>query len=656
MTSTPLDGLAAPAPRTPVPPAVRRWKGIVLLGLIVAYVIYGGWSVLLLSLLPSNEPALRALPLVGLLVALLAGAAALGVGALMLQRIAQSKADPRSRAVALAKLCAAVLPALILCAAVPLLTMRTLPITIEILSPATQAELIAPISMTFSVEHALEGLALAEFRPAQYRWDIDNDRTTDQETSVPELTATFEREGSYTVAVQMVAQNGTQRSATRRFVIRQSVFKITPSTPIVNQAAVFSLAHLYPQQGTVREVQWDFNADGTIDETTPSLDVSHTFFQPGSVVVRATVALQNNTQATFERSVTVTEPPPLPFPVTLSTEPKILIGTQPFPVLFSIATEEDVAKVEWDFGDGETGEGAKTAHTFETKGSFPVNVKVHSQSGVTALLQSTVRIVDILRLTDLTFEGSPAVAGARIEGEVPLTLDLTPRTATPFIEFSWEAPGATEVGSTETSLQAIYRREGPYTVTLIAQDLEDHVLRMPIVVNVKPASSSLVIVMDPETGLAPLPVKFDASESFIPGETITGFVWNFGDGTPEEFGGASTEHTYLKSGTYSIGLSARTTSGKTHTTRSTLVVREALLRACITPSRIRGQAPLGVDFSSDCTVGSPTSLLWNFGDDAQSDQKNVIHVFEEPGTYDVTLSVEEGNASDTATVTITALP
>lgn len=658
----PLDGIAAPsadapaAPPAKAPPAVRRWKGVIVLGFVAAYIGYGAWSAFLLALLPSPNPALRQLPLLGILVALLAGAAFLGVGAIMVQRISLSHADTRARALALGKVVAAVLPALLMSVGVPLLTMRQLPIVMEIVSPADARDMVAPVSMTFSVEKALPNLAAGEFVPVEYRWDVNGDRKTDQETSVPELTATFEREGNYKVAVVMVASNGATKSATKSFVIRESVFKITPSTPVVNQVAMFSLAHLYPQQGTVKEVRWDFNDDGTVDQTTTSLEVAHTFFQVGNVTVRANVDLMNNTSTTFERGVTVVEPAPLPFPVSLATEPRNLIGAPPFPVLFTATPGIEAAKIEWDFGDGSKAEGARTAHTFEKKGIFPVNLKVHSQSGVIASLQTTVRMVDVLRLPDLTFEGTPELKGGVIEGEVPLTLSLTPKTGTPFIEFQWEAPEATETGSTTTSLQAIYRREGNYKVTLIAQDLEDHVLRMPIDVKVKPASSSLVIAMDPETGVAPLDVKFDASESFIPGETITGFIWNYGDGTPEQFGGASAEHTFTKEGTYSIGLTARTTSGKNYSTRKTLIVREPLLRACITPSRVRGTAPLGIDFTSDCTVGSPGSYLWDFGDGSQSDQKNVIHVFEEPGTYEVKLTVRQQEATHTATLTVTAQP
>lgn len=659
----PLDGVSAPNPETagtpttgqqPTPPEVRRWKGVVVLSLVFFYVVYGGWSLVLASVLPSRDPSMRQLPVLGLLIALVAGLVFVGIGAVAVQRISRSHADPRSRAGALAKIAAAILPGIALSIIVPVLTMRELPLTLAIITP-TNDQLVAPVSLTFSIEAELPSLASSGFVPVEYRWDVNNDRKTDQETTEPALTATFEREGAHAVTVVMTAADGTQRSATKTFAIRGSVFKVTPDTPIVDQLTLFSLSHLYPAEGSVKEIEWDFNGDGIVDTKTSSLDVSHTYFETGSEKVSARVLLLNNTEATYVRTVSVTDAPPLPFPVTLSTQPKTLIGSPPFPILFSVAADIPVAKVEWDFGDGQTTEGVKTAHTFEKKGAFPVNVRVYSQSGVVANLQSNVRVVDMLRIPDLAFEGTPELkSGTRIEAEVPLSLNLTPKTSLPFVVFQWEAPDATEVGSTDTTLQAIYRREGAYTITLIAQDQEDHVLRMPITVVVKPASESLMITMDPETGVAPLDVKFDASESFIPGETITGFVWNFGDGSKEEFAGASVSHTFAKEGTYTVTLRAKTTSGKEYSSRSTIVVREPLLRACITPSRIKGEAPMGVEFTSDCSVGAPTSYSWDFGDGSQSDQKNIIHVFEKPGTYVVKLTVQSADASHTATVSVTA--
>ena len=75
-----------------------------------------------------------------------------------------------------------------------------------------------------------------------------------------------------------------------------------------------------------------------------------------------------------------------------------------------------------------------------------------------AKLSTIVRVVDELEIPDLSFSGSPEVdmKTGSIKGEVPLTVNLTPRSSLPLVTYTWEAPEATSVGSTETTLQAIY--------------------------------------------------------------------------------------------------------------------------------------------------------------------------------------------------------
>jgi PKD repeat protein len=322
------------------------------------------------------------------------------------------------------------------------------------------------------------------------------------------------------------------------------VFSVTPSTPIVDQPTVFSLEHLYPDPEAVVSVSWDFDGDGKMDEENGGINSSYTYIRTGPVMVTAIAQLANKTQARFERTIDVQLPPQLPFPVQLVSQPENLIGSNPFPALFSIETDEPIYNVQWDFGDGQKAEGIRATHTYNQKGAFAVQAKVRSMSGTVADLSTVVKVVDKLDLPDLRFEGTPQVQGNKISGEVPLTLDLKPLTQKPFIQFAWEAPDATDVGSTKDHLQAIYRRPGTYTVTLVAQDLENHVLRLPITIEVKPPSSYVSILMEPESGVAPLEVSFDASETDIPGEEITGFIWNFGDGSEQEFGGALISHTF----------------------------------------------------------------------------------------------------------------
>jgi len=658
----PAASLSAAPTRAPVShdtegsPAVKKWKRILLLFGSVFYVLYVLWCLILIMILPAPGDAMKMLVLVGAGSAVLAGLVFIGMSVVVLMHISQTKATTKARKFALIKLLAVVIPGLILSVVTPLMIMREPALFIEITNPRSSDEMVAPVSITFDLTSAIDILSQRGFRPIQYKWDLNADRKVDQETLDPVLTANFEREGIYTVSVAMIASDGSSRSAARRFVIRQAVFSVTPTPPIIDKPAVFSLAHLYPDPDVVLSVDWDFDSDGKADDTTTEPQTSYTFFKTGRVTVSALVQLANKTQARYERVIDVQEPAALPFPVKLVSEPNNLIGSAPFSALFTIETAEPLAQVQWTFGDGEKADGPRAAHTYGRNGNFPVQARIRSESGAVVNLSTVVKIVDRLDLPDLVFEGSPKVNGSKIEGEVPLTLNLKPVTKKQFIDFYWEAPGATDVGSTDETLQAIYRREGTYVVTLIAQDLEDHVLRLPITVTVLPPSSLLSISMDPTAGVAPLTVRFDASESSIPGEDITGFIWGFGDTSAKEFGGASTEHTYTRAGTYVVDLTVRSTSGKQFSTTKTLVVREPLLQACILPSRTRGPAPLGVNFDAEeCSSGIFASYLWDFGDGVQSDEMKPLHVFSEPGVYTVKLrGADASGTTSTTSVIITA--
>ncbi len=50
-----------------------------------------------------------------------------------------------------------------------------------------------------------------------------------------------------------------------------------------------------------------------------------------------------------------------------------------------------------------------------------------------------------------------------------------------------------------------------------------------------------------------------------------------------------------------------------------------------------GEKPLTISFSSEQSLGSPTSWFWQFGDGTTNTTRNPIHSYEIPGTYTVTL-------------------
>ena len=63
-----------------------------------------------------------------------------------------------------------------------------------------------------------------------------------------------------------------------------------------------------------------------------------------------------------------------------------------------------------------------------------------------------------------------------------------------------------------------------------------------------------------------------------------------------------------------------------------------------------GSAPLAAQFN-DTSTGSPTSWNWSFGDGNRSISQNPVHVYEYPGTFDVSLNVTNTGGSDSTTRT-----
>lgn len=101
-------------------------------------------------------------------------------------------------------------------------------------------------------------------------------------------------------------------------------------------------------------------------------------------------------------------------------------------------------------------------------------------------------------------------------------------------------------------------------------------------------------------------------------------------------GGALTTYQYDSEG------------NRTHLsiTAGTLSVPQALFSADIT----EGTAPLTVHFT-DQSAGIVESWSWDFGDGETGSEQNPVHKYTSPGTYTVSLTASNRDASDTATLT-----
>src|SRR5215204_4955329 len=78
------------------------------------------------------------------------------------------------------------------------------------------------------------------------------------------------------------------------------------------------------------------------------------------------------------------------------------------------------------------------------------------------------------------------------------------------------------------------------------------------------------------------------------------------------------------------------------------------LKADFTVDNAAGCSPLTVTFTNTTANASASATyLWNFGNNGTSSEKNPASVYYDEKTYTVTLTVTDGNQSDTKTATIT---
>ena len=149
------------------------------------------------------------------------------------------------------------------------------------------------------------------------------------------------------------------------------------------------------------------------------------------------------------------------------------------------------------------------------------------------------------------------------------------------------------------------------------------------------------------TGVAPLPVSFDASASWDLGGMIVSYEWDFGDGGI----GAGTliDHVFISPGTYTVTLTVVDDEGATAEKTAAISVSAPIPAPNKPPIAVIGATPLqpgtsqirfDASASSD-PEGSIASYAWNFGDGDSAVGTQVDHEFLAIGDYTVMLTVTD---------------
>jgi len=347
--------------------------------------------------------------------------------------------------------------------------------------------------------------------------------------------------------------------------------------------------------------------------------------------------------------------------------------------------DDDVVSVNWDFDDGFTSTSTYVNHSYKQSGEYLLEVTAFDGNETNGRVKKTILVivepniepVGIIEITAPAWDdptppkNSPEYRGQEIRVNLGDTVvfdasDSYDPDGQIIRSYRWEFD---DVYATEENPNVLtivraghkFLVEGEYNVTLTLFDGVKYGY-----INIWVRTNNAPIVVPPATIFDETnnPISFDGSRSSDPdSEDHLQFKWDFGDNTRTEWSdSAFATHTYKITATYTITLWV--TDG--------LLTQSATTTAVIDPQNHPPVAVANIQEDPDdlwtnmslhwTSTGSydidgegRISFTWDFDDGSDpSTLANPIHTYEDPGTYNVILTViDQKNVIATDTLTLT---
>ncbi|VAW47707.1 hypothetical protein MNBD_GAMMA03-1423 [hydrothermal vent metagenome] len=229
----------------------------------------------------------------------------------------------------------------------------------------------------------------------------------------------------------------------------------------------------------------------------------------------------------------------------------------------SLADKTGTLIARWQFGDGTSGTGLKTSHTYAKPGKYQAKLIVENKLNSMCPASEDIREVNVNAPPTVFIKSIAAEClGNTVYFDASSSIDPDGDE----LEYYWSFGDGTILKS-NSKVSHDYNRGGNYRVTLIVDDGKGSACSTAtatknIKINTPPTAdigSNISCCVD-------LPTQFNASKSSDPDGDVLSYFWDFGDGTSAQR--AVTKHTYTQSGEYNVTLTVDDNS-KTSCSKST---------------------------------------------------------------------------------------
>jgi PKD repeat protein len=309
-----------------------------------------------------------------------------------------------------------------------------------------------------------------------------------------------------------------------------------------------------------------------------------------------------------------------------------------------------VTQFQWSFGDGAAGFGQNTSHAYAAPGTYYVTLTAIDPSGLTSTDYTTANV----------YGGSPippispisVSAGGPYTGTPGQLLTfigtVTSGPYTPYqYTYTWNF-GDGFTGSGQTTAHA-YSSPGTYNVTLTVLTSTGQSGSATTSASIQQAL--FVSAGTSTSGTVGVPVNFGATVRGGVNPTVS---WTFGDGTGGS--GLFVTHVYNNTGSFTVTARATDSTGAQASDAITATIGQALTVDAAGP--YFGTAGQPISVYSTVSGAKQPQYRWDFGDGTSGTGANTTHVYQNAGTYTITLYVTDSatnqSASDTARAQIKA--
>lgn len=303
----------------------------------------------------------------------------------------------------------------------------------------------------------------------------------------------------------------------------------------------------------------------------------------------------------------------------------------------------------WTFGDGGTGTGLTTSHTYTSNGWKKVCLTINNFSP--ACTSSKCDSINVTSVSSSSVCQAAFTPSGCVNGTVQF---FSTSTGTGnFTKFSWTfGDGGTSILKNPSHT---YTANGVYNVCLNIKDSTsgcNSTKCMTVNVNCITSSSACAAAFS-YSGCANGLVQFYSTSTGT--GTNTTYKWTFGDGG-QAFT-KNTSHTYTANGVYNVCLTIKDSTSNCNSTKCmTVNVNCVQSSSCLASFASYSCAAGTVWFSSTSTgTTAMTGYTYTFGDGGKAFTKNASHTYTANGIYNVCLTIKDstGNCMNTACQNIT---